>query len=133
MGKRVFFEAASVFAASLTLLAITTGGCSHDDSSGGSAGGVPAEEPIAPSQTPQTKTASSQPLQANPCEDFGSLAGNALTARAADGSESFLLPLVNRPVTSRLGVLATGSAPKFVGKTVALGAGANANYDTCTH
>src|SRR6185369_16721650 len=106
MEKRVFLEAASIIGASLALLVVTTGGCSQQDG-GGAPPTAPGEQPLAPPEKEKTNTANAQPLQANPCEDFGSLTGNALTAKLTDMSESFLLPLVSRPVTSRLGVIAT--------------------------
>lgn len=68
------------------------------------------------------------------CEELGSLVGNAVQAKLSTATQrSLSLPLANRPVPSRIGVVGVGPAADLVGKTVALGVAENANYETCTH
>jgi hypothetical protein len=127
--------AAVVAVGSLALLATTTGACKAD----------PPAEPLATENLTPAGPAGPQVQQTEPpaaaaptapttrCEDLGTLAGQALTAKRGSDFESLLLPLVNRPVPSRLGVLAVGAPADLVGPNVPLGAGVNDNYETCTH
>ncbi len=64
------------------------------------------------------------------------MTGTALPARLSlrnTTSQSISVELANRPLTSRLGVIAVGARPELLNKAAALGTGANANYETCTH
>jgi len=82
-----------------------------------------------PAATPQEPTG---PRSNAPCESFGNLTGTAVASRLDEGTQTFLLPLSNRPVTTRLGVIAL-TDKSLEGKAAILGAGQNLNYATCTH
>jgi biopolymer transport protein ExbD len=70
---------------------------------------------------------------AESCEPLGRRVGTSLRAKYLGGVQSVDFPLTNRPVPSRLAILAVGTASALSGKTVALGAADNGNYRTCTH
>jgi hypothetical protein len=71
------------------------------------------------------------------CEELGTLTATSLTGQLDQASTpdtqftSFTLP--NRPVTSKLKVLAVGGASDLVGKTAVLGADVNKSWASCTH
>lgn len=110
------------------------GACSTSGDSGGTSPGVtsPTQQPGA---TGNEGTAGPSPSPTSgACEDLGRLAGTSMTAKlASETARQIVLPLANRPVPSRLSIIAIGTSADLTGKTVALGAAQNANYETCTH
>lgn len=128
---RVVFHAASVSATAVVLLLAACssserpGGASTQVTPPGQQPGVTGEGDVGPSPSPSSGGA---------CEDLGRLVGTSITAKlASTTARSVVLPLANRPVPSRLAVVAVGPSADLTGKTVALGAAQNANYETCTH
>jgi hypothetical protein len=133
MGHRVFFQALTVGVLSTGLLVLTTGACTSSVEAP-SAPPVGQPPPAAPLTRETPAPTAAQPLTTGRCEELGALAGSALTARLGQETESFLLPLANRPVPSRLGVTAVGKPlAELTGETVRLGVGGNDNYETCSH
>ena len=114
------------------LVALFSGACTED-----------ATRPALPSTTignPQraevvgASGTTSASLTAAGCEDVGSFANTAVAAQLVDTNlESTTWTASDRPQPARMTVLASGVAASLVGKTVALGTGDNANFETCTH
>jgi hypothetical protein len=71
------------------------------------------------------------------CEELGTLTATSLPGHLDEASSpatqftGFTLP--NRPVISKLKVLAVGAASDLVGKTAVLGADVNKSWASCTH
>ncbi len=129
---RVVLQIGSV---TTTAIALLLAACSSSGDPGGASPAVtnPPPQPgvtgnegeVDPTPSPSTGSA---------CEDLGRLTGTSIGAKlASETARSIVLPLANRPVPSRLSIIAIGSAADLTGKTVALGAAENANYETCTH
>ena len=110
--------------------------CAAKPDDSGSADTAPPAPVVAPG-TPgkaDPTTVNAAPGRGPACEELGKLVGTSLTAKLADATvRSVTVPLANRPVPSRVGVIGVGDASALVGKTVALGAGVNADYATCDH
>lgn len=105
-----------------------------DDGEGDAAGGEAA--PRAPQMEP-ARQSDPQVSQAGAgeaaCEDFGTLGGTSLKARASGPTIATSMTVANRPVKTRLAVSAYGARAALVGQTVDLGTGKNASMATCTH
>jgi hypothetical protein len=115
------------------IVALLAACASSDDSPASPAAASPADEPGSQAQVSGPAPAPS-PTTDGACEGLGRLVGDALQARrTAPDVRMVSLPLTGRPVPSRVAVLGVGRELDLAGKTVALGAAANANYETCTH
>ncbi len=132
VSARGVVHAASVSAVGVVLMLAA---CSSSEQPGGTS---PVATP--PSQQPGVTGgegnvgSSPSPSSGAACEDLGRLVGTSTDAKlASPTTRSVVLPLANRPVPSRLAVVGVGTDAELAGKTVALGAGQNANYETCTH
>jgi hypothetical protein len=67
------------------------------------------------------------------CDELGALNASGLTASYDTASRWFTGALSGRPSLTQLTVVGVGTPSDLQGKVVALGAGLNDNYATCTH
>jgi hypothetical protein len=119
-------------AASSCLIFFSIGGCSDDPTSTPSTAGAQDSPPRADPQVGTAAPSTPAPTGSK-CEELGKIAGTALSAKLFTDRQSLLVPLANRPVTSRLGVIAVGTRTELQNKLAALGTGDNVNYETCSH
>lgn len=121
-------------ALAVALLATIIGeGCAKDEETAPPARGVFAP---APRGRQQGAEETPSPASANPagCEALGMLVGNGLEASLDSATRrSVAVPLVSRPVATRIAVQGVGASGELSGKSTALGVAANVGNDTCTH
>jgi hypothetical protein len=115
------------------IVALLAACASTDDSPASAAAASPTDEPGSQAQVSGPAPAPS-PTADGTCEELGRVVGDALQARrTASDVRMVSLPLTGRPLPSHVAVLGAGRELDLVGKTVALGAAENADYETCTH
>lgn len=77
------------------------------------------------------------PQSGSKCEELGDLSAPALSGTfdttESPESETTSFTLANRPVASKVKVVAVGAPSTLVGSSAVLGASVNGSYATCTH